>query len=188
MCSDKSGSYVKSVLKDDSKYAELEEHKYLIREIWYKLPGDDQNIQLREIEAEYPDGDLHHYFVLNSIDQDIPDEWKAKYIKCEPCRPKIMEYLYRYHQLVYNAISYNPQKKYQISSSTLFRCRNGAHKFIVHPDSPFANREPTDLEDCIMSYRAQGLFPLKFVDPRDDMEGFERQRDLMEAALMNGYQ
>ena len=68
---DKYGVYTKSSLEDESFVNGLKEYSYLIREVWYTRQGSaNQNTQLHEVEAEYSDGDLHHYFELKSTNED----------------------------------------------------------------------------------------------------------------------
>eukprot|EP00835_Amoeboradix_gromovi_P006545 NODE_791_length_4216_cov_0.181686.p3 type:complete len:186 gc:universal NODE_791_length_4216_cov_0.181686:95-652(+) len=180
------GSYTKTPLKDELLHGLLE-HTYLIREIWYKRPNCDQNIQLREIEAEYPDGDLHHYFVVKAIDQDIPDDWKMKYSNCKVCRPKVMEFLFRYYQTIYNEIAYQTEIDYFSSCSVLFCNRKSNGKFIRHSKSPFFDKEASDMEDRIISCRSEGLFPTQYTDPHQNKEAFENEIMEMEKLLQDAY-
>eukprot|EP00835_Amoeboradix_gromovi_P001946 NODE_100_length_20777_cov_0.240884.p8 type:complete len:287 gc:universal NODE_100_length_20777_cov_0.240884:10363-11223(+) len=169
MSSHKNGSYTKTIIKDEVTISGLVEHQYLIRERWYHHTSYPK-IQLREIEAEYPDGDLYHYFALRGTDQEIPQDLQDKYSKdnCYPCRPKIMEYLYRYYQTDYNKIAYQPKKEYFSSPSVLFCDQDDYGIYGTrHPKSSFGKEKPTELQSYIISFRFRGLFPTQFTDPRN---------------------
>lgn len=136
----------------------------MIRERWYKRKGStNQNTRLHEVEAEYPDGDLHHYFVLKSIDEvtlDIPKELKSKYFEAPSSRSKIMEFLFRYYQNEYYDIAYQKDVEYLSISSVLFCYQISDEKYTRHSKSRFANTKPSDFEDSLCFAEQKGCFQI----------------------------